>query len=135
MEVLQTEPLAAHSHKYGVSMEIYNSSEELKTFYRVLGTGHDGNVEFISTFEAYDYPFYGTQWHPEKNAYEWMKPFIDHSPNGIKLTFYMANFFVGEARKNFHAFECEEDATKLLLFNYSPVYTGDKTTYTQLYYF
>ena len=47
---------------------------------------------------AYDYPIYGTQWHPEKNAFEWTKPYIPHSPTAVKITFYMAQFFVNEGK-------------------------------------
>jgi len=84
---------------------------------------------------AYDYPIYGTQWHPEKNAFEWTRPYIPHSPSAIKTTFYMAEFFVSEARKNFHRFETEEGEGKALIYNYSPVYTGIKSAFEQMYFF
>lgn len=45
---------------------------------------------------AHDYPIYGTQWHPEKNAFEWTRPYIPHSSSAVKTTFYMAEFFVSE---------------------------------------
>lgn len=47
---------------------------------------------------------YATQWHPEKNAFEWASFLrIPHSPEGIEVTQEMANFFVSEARKSNHA--------------------------------
>jgi hypothetical protein len=50
------------------------------------------------------YPVYATQWHPEKNAFEWASFLrIPHSPEGIEVTQEMANFFVSEARKSQHA--------------------------------
>lgn len=54
-------------------------------------------LPFLCT--AYDYPIYGTQWHPEKNAFEWSKPYIPHSPSAVKTTFQMADFFVSEGMK------------------------------------
>lgn len=135
MEALATEALTENSHKWSVSVETYNTNEELKKFYKVLSTNHDGRIEFISTMEAYDYPIYGVQWHPEKNAFEWTKPYYVHTPNGIKVTFYFASFFVSEARKNFHSFESEAAARKLIIYNHIPVYTGDKSIYEQKYYF
>lgn len=48
---------------------------------------------------AYDFPIYGTQWHPEKNAFEWTRPYIPHSISAVKTTFYMAQFFVNEGMK------------------------------------
>ncbi|KAE8279683.1 Gamma-glutamyl hydrolase [Larimichthys crocea] len=93
MEDLASEPLTDNSHKWSVSMLTYNTTEELKNFYKVLSTNTDGDTEFVSTMEAYDYPIYGTQWHPEKNAFEWKKPHYPHSPSAIKTTFYTGRFF------------------------------------------
>jgi gamma-glutamyl hydrolase len=50
------------------------------------------------------YPITATQWHPEKNAFEWVTYLhIPHSPDAIEVTQEVANFFVSEARKNTHA--------------------------------
>ncbi|XP_042255871.1 gamma-glutamyl hydrolase [Thunnus thynnus] len=135
MEALASEPLTENSHKWSMAVETFNTNEELKMFYKVLSTNTDGKIEFVSTVEAYDYPIYGTQWHPEKNAFEWTRPYIPHSPSAIKTTFYMAEFFVSEARKNFHRFETEEGEGKALIYNYSPVYTGIKSAFEQMYFF
>lgn len=54
----------------------------------------DGNA--LLTSLAFDYPIYGTQWHPEKNAFEWRRPFVAHTPSGVRVTFFMAEFFVSE---------------------------------------
>ena len=43
------------------------------------------------------YPFFATQWHPEKIQFEWEpKAAIDHSPDAIRVGQYMANFFVNQ---------------------------------------
>ena len=34
-------------------------------------------LEFISSLEAKEYPFYGTQYHPEKNSFEWTLNYPD----------------------------------------------------------
>ncbi|XP_054863098.1 gamma-glutamyl hydrolase isoform X2 [Amphiprion ocellaris] len=96
MKDLASEPLTENSHQWSLATLTYNTSEELQKFYKVLSTNTDGQTEFVSTVEAYDYPIYGTQWHPEKNAFEWTKPYIPHSPSAVKTTFYMAEFFVNE---------------------------------------
>uniref|UniRef100_A0A3P8SBB3 folate gamma-glutamyl hydrolase n=1 Tax=Amphiprion percula TaxID=161767 RepID=A0A3P8SBB3_AMPPE len=132
MKDLASEPLTENSHQWSLT---YNTSEELQKFYKVLSTNTDGQTEFVSTVEAYDYPIYGTQWHPEKNAFEWTRPYIPHSPSAVKTTFYMAEFFVNEARKNFHRFESEEGESKALIYNYSPVYTGHNSSFQQIYFF
>ncbi|XP_037312333.2 gamma-glutamyl hydrolase [Pungitius pungitius] len=132
---LASEPLTEHSHKFGVAVSTHRADEELRRFYRVLTTNTDGATEFVSTFEAYDYPIYGTQWHPEKNAYEWRKPYVPHSVSAIRTTFYMAEFFVNEARKSFHRFRSEEEERRALIYNHRPVHTGPNGFFEQVYIF
>ncbi|RVE58545.1 hypothetical protein OJAV_G00195330 [Oryzias javanicus] len=135
MAALASEPLTVNAHQFSLATTTFYSDGSLKNFYRVLSTNTDGNTEFVSTFEAYDYPVYGTQWHPEKNAFEWTRPFIPHSPSAIKTTFYMAEFFVSEARKSFHRFKSQEEEDKALIYNYNPVYTGATSAFEQIYIF
>ena len=46
---------------------------------------------------AKKYPIYGTQWHPEKNVFEWTtKEGINHSEHAVIITQTAANFFVSE---------------------------------------
>ncbi|KAM3860374.1 gamma-glutamyl hydrolase [Diretmus argenteus] len=135
MAALASEPLTENSHQWSLTVESYKNNEELMNFYKPLSTNTDGKVEFVSTMEAYDFPFYGTQWHPEKNAFEWRRPFIPHSPSAVKTTSYMAQFFVNEARKSFHRFDNEEEEMKALIYNYNPVYNGIKSTFEQTYFF
>ncbi|XP_015225648.1 PREDICTED: gamma-glutamyl hydrolase [Cyprinodon variegatus] len=135
MRALSSEPLTENSHHWSLATLALYTNEELKSFYRVLSTNNDGNVEFVSTVEAYNYPIYGTQWHPEKNAFEWSRPYIPHSPSAVRTTFHMAEFFVGEARKNFHKFPSKEEEDKALIYNYNPVYTGAESAFEQIYLF
>lgn len=62
----------------------------------------ENGLEFISSIEDKNYPFYGVQFHPEKNAYEWVKrKNIPHGRNPTIVNQYFANFFVDEgANKN-----------------------------------
>ncbi|KAM6908138.1 gamma-glutamyl hydrolase-like, partial [Lycodopsis pacificus] len=136
MDDLASESLTVHSHNFGLAVSTYNTNKELKKFYKVISTSTDGTTEFVSMFEAYDYPFYGTQWHPEKNAFEWRNPFVPHSPSAVKTTFYMAEFFVSEARKSFHRFRSEEEEErKALIYNYRPVHTRTQRPFEQMYLF
>ncbi|KAM8882079.1 gamma-glutamyl hydrolase [Synchiropus picturatus] len=135
MASLSTEPLTVNVHKWSLSVETLNKLDTLKKFYRVLSTNTDGSIEFVSTFEAYDYPIYGTQWHPEKNAFEWTKSYIPHTPTAVHVTFYTAEFLVSEARKNSHRFNSLDEERAALIYNYSPVYTGNSSVFEQKYYF
>ncbi|XP_072542994.1 gamma-glutamyl hydrolase-like [Salminus brasiliensis] len=135
MTALANEPLTENSHQLSITTKNFRGNEKLKKFYRILSTNTDGEKEFVSTVEAYDYPIYGTQWHPEKNAFEWTRPYIPHTPSAIKTTFYMARFFVNEARKSLHNFTSQEEEQNALIYNYSPTYTGKKSVFEQIYYF
>jgi len=66
----------------------------------VLSLNHDkGGIKFISTLEHKQFPFYGLQFHPEKNLYEWaIKKNIPHGINAIIVSQYFANFFVNEGK-------------------------------------
>ena len=55
---------------------------------------------FIFYSSAYDFPFYGTQWHPEKNSFEW-EVNACHTLDCVQLAQYMGNFFVQEGRLMF----------------------------------
>jgi len=126
-------------HHWGLTPTNFTKSKKLSSFYRVLSTNLDDNgVEFISTMEAYNYPIYGIQWHAEKVPFEWNphKEFrINHSIQAMQAVQYFANFFVNEARKNTHTFSSEEEETKYLIYNYTPVYTGNVVSFLQCYFF
>lgn len=46
---------------------------------------------------AFRYPIYAVQWHPERSPYEWkLTKEIPHSSEAIKVSWYLADFFVNE---------------------------------------
>jgi gamma-glutamyl hydrolase len=60
-----------NNHKMGISPEEFEKNKKISAFYKNVGSSvdKDGNP-FVAIIEARDYPFYGVQWHPERNA-EW----------------------------------------------------------------
>lgn len=135
MMALATENITENSHTWSISVETFKKNDALRKFYKILSTNTDGNTEFVSTMEAYDYPIYGTQWHPEKSAFEWRRQYYSHSPSAIKTTFYMAQVIVNEARKNFHSFASKDEERKHLIYNYNPVFTEASSAFNQIYFF
>ncbi|KAK7113589.1 gamma-glutamyl hydrolase-like [Littorina saxatilis] len=131
VQYLQKEPITQNEHKYGVLVDDFNNNPKLKNFYRVMSTNVGKNgAKFISTFEAFKYPIYGTQWHPEKNAFNWNPHYvINHSEHAIRVAQYFANFFVGQARLSSHHFPSVEEESAALIDNYDPVYSTDGTFY------
>ena len=63
-------------------------------------------TEYVSTVEHKNLPIYGTQWHPEKNAFEWSTlenhDSMPHDPKAIQMAQYMANFFVERSKIKIH---------------------------------
>lgn len=136
LQSLAVEPLTANFHKWSLSVMNFTKNEKLKKFFNVLSTNTDGKIDFISTMEGYRYPVYGVQWHPEKAPYEWGRfEGISHAPNAVKAAFYLAEFFVSEARKNSHHFESDVEEDEALIYQYRPIYTGNISSFQQSYIF
>jgi hypothetical protein len=60
---------------------------------------------------------------------------IDHSPDGVLIAQYTANFFVQQVRQNSHKFPsfAEEDAA--LIYNFKPSKTASGGSFVQKYFF
>merc|ERR1712002_87627 len=135
---LENEDVTFNRHSYGLTQKTYRLNSELHTFFKILSLNNDFNGdEYISTVEAYNYPFYGTQWHPEKPPFEFSRHYkhIPHTPNAIRVSQYLANFFVNEARKNFHRFPSTTTERKYLIYSYDPYYSAGKFKESALRYF
>ncbi len=74
-----------NNHKMGITPHKFKMRKKLNKFYKIVSTSVDRkNREYVSTIEAYHYPFYGVQWHPERSSE------MD----------YFVKFFIKELRKN-----------------------------------
>ncbi|XP_067888752.1 gamma-glutamyl hydrolase-like [Heterodontus francisci] len=135
LQALQIKPLTGHHHDWSISMKNFTNNKMLSNFYRILSTNMDSQqVEFVSTVEAFKYPIYAVQWHPERSPYEWNMTWeIPHSPEAVKVSWYLAAFFVNEARKNFHHFSNTAEEEKALIYHYPPIYIGNIFKLEQIY--
>ena len=136
------------------------TASNLVQFYKPLASSLDDNgLEFVATIEAVNYPFWGVQFHPEKNVYEWGVKYtsVPHAPSAVKAGLYFAEFIVNEgicnfrlknvkfnclylcnykARKNQHRFGSQQEEESYLIYNYAPVYTGNvSSSFIQSYFF
>jgi gamma-glutamyl hydrolase len=135
----QTESITFNSHDRGLLVSEYESNPALSGFFDMLSFNEaPAGTVFVSTMEARRYPFYGTQWHPEKNNFEWSQNAdysnLPHSPNAILASQATARFFLEEARKSAHVFpEARRDE---LIYSAPLVYTGKGDwIYEQVYVF
>ena len=139
VQALQDEAIAFNSHEHGLLVSEFESDPALNEFFDLLSVNEApaGQV-FVSTVEAKDYPFYGTQWHPEKNNFEWSQNSdysnLNHSPDAIAASQATAGFFLSEARKSPHVFpEQERDSG---IYSAELLYAGKNDwTYEQVYVF
>lgn len=141
-DVFAKENVTMNNHHYGIYPSTLESTSSLSSFFNVLSTNHDlKGVEFVSTVEAFKYPIYGSQWHPEKNNFEYGETngipneAINHSADAVAVAQYTASFFVNEARKNLHKFANYQDEEKRLIYNYKPSYTTGSFVQTYFFHF
>ncbi|XP_013400427.1 gamma-glutamyl hydrolase-like [Lingula anatina] len=129
VQILATENVTANFHFSCLDPETYENTPELKKFYRVLSKNNDKKGSpFVSSMEAYRYPFYGTQFHPEKNNFIWDPSYkLEHTMHSALVSQYFANFFVDECRKSKHRFPSPELEAKVMIDNYKPVFMGSPT--------
>ncbi|XP_028401389.1 gamma-glutamyl hydrolase-like [Dendronephthya gigantea] len=130
-------PTTINMHQYSVLLSKFKKNDNISKFFRILSTNNDRNGKtFVSTMEGIRYPIYGIQWHAEKNSFEWnLNENIPHQAMSIRLTQYMSNFFVNEARSSQHKFPTLKEEAAALIYNYSPFYTGNISNFEQCYIF
>lgn len=98
-----------NNHQFGLHPASYWSSDALQQVWEITSINHDDRGRpFVSTLEPIcDLPFYGVQYHPEKNAFEYATyphttiPYeaIDHSEQGVAFSMAMARIVVDLARE------------------------------------
>ncbi|XP_011874353.1 PREDICTED: gamma-glutamyl hydrolase-like [Vollenhovia emeryi] len=137
LTILTTKNVTANYHRFCVTRENLHRVNLTDEFH-VLSLNRDKNgLEFISTLEHKQFPFYGLQFHPEKNLYEWVTgKNIPHGANATIPSQYFANFFVNEARKNSNEFTTRQEEMQSLIYNYPVTYTAlQNSSFQQCYMF
>jgi gamma-glutamyl hydrolase len=139
LTALAKENLTFNSHDHGLLVSEYQSNRALHSFFEMLSFNEApaGQI-FVSSMQARNYPFYGTQWHPEKNNFEWSQNAdysnMPHSPNAIMASQATADLFLSEARKSGHVFP--EERRDELIDSAELLYTGKGDWfYEQVYVF
>ena len=61
---------------------------------------HPKKRKYINMLEFKKYPFYGTQFHPEKAIFEWRGKGIRHDHKIREISMKLGMFFIDECRKN-----------------------------------
>ena len=98
----ESEAMSYQSHSYGVDPTKFVTDAGLASMYRLTSINYepDGqHLPFAATVEGIKYPFYATQFHPEKTFTMFIEgQGVDHSWNAISLSRHFADKFVMLAR-------------------------------------
>lgn len=137
-----------NNHGSGITPPHFTQSSQLTSIYNLVATSTDRKgKEFVSVFEGKTMPIYGTQFHPEKNAFEWAQlpngqfyEAINHGATAVGLSAKLADFFVNEARQNTHRFSSPSAEQAALIWNFPVSHTGpgtdwEKSPFTEMYFF
>jgi len=134
-EVLDSENVTLNFHQDGVTIDIYKQYPALPNFFDILSVNEDRKGrQFISTVEAHDWPIYGSQWHPERQQYEFNtgEDGLVHTFDSIRANQAVSEYFINECKKSDHQFSDLGQLDKMLIYNYPTYYTGQSN---QVYVF
>uniref|UniRef100_A0A3Q4BEB8 folate gamma-glutamyl hydrolase n=1 Tax=Mola mola TaxID=94237 RepID=A0A3Q4BEB8_MOLML len=136
MKALIQEPLTGNFHHYGITVKTFQETEKLQSFFSILSTNiAENGAQFVSTIEGKRYPFYGVQWHPEVNRFQWSRRMnIPHSRHAVQLSSLLSEFLTNEGNQS-HTYDDPEEEVKSLIYKYAPVYAAKFTGYEQIYFF
>jgi len=119
------EPITVNFHHFCVTPQNFTRFNISENYTLITTNMDDNGIKFVSSMEHKRYPIFGTQWHPEKNTFEWNTySYIPHSQNAIALEQFVSNRFVHHARRNLNQFATIEEEEKYLIYNYSPTYVA-----------
>ena len=89
-------------HWFGVALDQFTKDEGLGSMFTPtsLSTDPVTGDTFVATMESPDYPFFGTQFHPEMVLKMFNQETLDHSWASVQHNRYFADRFVELARQN-----------------------------------
>eukprot|EP01047_Picozoa_sp_COSAG01_P048646 COSAG01_NODE_4754_length_4764_cov_12.145123_3_plen_495_part_00 len=117
-------------HTGGITLESFQRTAS--GYWKALSTNRDRRgTTFVSTVESKDFPFWATQWHPEKTIFEWDHPDIEafgdsrvHQRDAVRAVQHLANVFVDAAARSNHSFDSRAAELDAVLANRSAVFTA-----------
>lgn len=100
----ETTAMTLNSHMWGINPDSYTTDESLSKFYRLTSVSYEPDTgrPFAASMEAYNYPFFATQFHPEKTVTIFYEEGINHTWESILNNRYMADHFMSYVRQNTH---------------------------------
>ena len=87
-------------HSYGISVKKFLSEAKLTDKLKLTQISKDKDGKwFCSGLEGKNMPIFISQYHPEKQAYQWTRNGdIKHNKDAVELSQFLASSFVGQCR-------------------------------------
>jgi gamma-glutamyl hydrolase len=127
LSTLSQQNCTANFHYWGLTPQAFDADPKLSAAYTVLATSYDRHgKEFVALVEGTVLPFFGSQFHSEKTAFEWSMG-LDPSAQSAEAIMAMQWFglrFVAAAKKCTHTFKSSTAELASLIANHPPAFTG-----------
>lgn len=98
----QSKNIFFFNHDHAFFVDEFSRNEELMNEYRIVATAQPKHQKYnkpiVAIIENRKYPFYGVQFHPEKNQFE-SKVNVDRTRPTLKLMSKFAGFFCNKLEK------------------------------------
>eukprot|EP00347_Sterkiella_histriomuscorum_P018381 403345717 len=117
-QAIQGQDMLYHLHHRGIPSAFYKTFPQLNDFFNILTVNTFDGQEIVSTAEAWNYPVYVFQYHPEI-VYEDDATDIqtDKSPHSYRYAQELARFLREEMLKSSHQFDSIEEIDRIRVKN------------------
>lgn len=76
--------------------------KEYNKFLTVTATAKENGKKVVAMYQYKSFPFFGTQFHPEKSLYEWREETVSHTDDAIMFSNRLCKIFMDECNKNYN---------------------------------
>jgi len=136
---LNSRNITSNFHKWCVLPETLTELGLDESFALLSTSTDDNGLEYVSTVEHRRLPLFGTQWHPEKPAYEWRDGLtgIPRRADAVAANQHLMRVFAGHVRRNQQSFASEKEEESHLIYRHDPfpVQTLYRSSFLQVYFF
>ena len=97
-EAFTKSSMLLNSHDYGLSPDKFETDAGLSSMFSLTSVSYEPEGDhrpFAASMESEKYPFFGTQFHPEKPAFMFLDNYgVNHTWESIEMNQHFANYFV-----------------------------------------
>ncbi len=116
-----------NSHTWSMNPDKFQTDYALMNMFNLTAISYmpDGRP-IVASIESERYPFFGTQFHPEKSSRLFREDLnIDHSWLAIKMNRHFMDYFVYQTRQSPNTFGTFAETQKYIVQNYDTIISDD----------